>query len=135
MISILTSPEIPLTHTICKNSIPGEMGMNIDKDHVRRRIRQTLKDKEIDRPGNLTRDTCQIWENLHNVGRTMEPKSVWILIWIFEKTFSFLYRLFLMRSTGKFDSSYLPDLRGENLHNIPYARHYNPLLIWNCSRL
>ena len=49
-----------LTHTICKNSIPGEMGMNIDKDHVRRRIRQTLKDKEIDRPGNLTRDTCQI---------------------------------------------------------------------------
>ena len=53
--------------------------MNIDKDHVRRRIRQTLKDKEIDRPGNLTRDTCQIWENLHNVGRTMEPKSVWIL--------------------------------------------------------
>ena len=54
------SPEIPLTHTICKNSIPGEMGMNIDKDHVRRRIRQTLKDKEIDRPGNLTRDTCQI---------------------------------------------------------------------------
>ena len=74
------SPEIPLTHTICKNSIPGEMGMNIDKDHVRRRIRQTLKDKEIDRPGNLTRDTCQIWENLHNVGRTMEPKSVQILI-------------------------------------------------------
>ena len=57
---VLSTPEIPLTHTICKNSIPGEMGMNIDKDHVRRRIRQTLKDKEIDRPGNLTRDTCQI---------------------------------------------------------------------------